>query len=67
MNKGGEQGAEQTASGKHDAKRIDGKRTGKVLPDGAAYTPGHPQRFKEADKIVAEQHHIRALPRHIHT
>ena len=65
MNKGGEQGPEQTASGKHDAKRIDGQRTGKVLPDGAAYTPGHPQRFNEAHKIVAEQDHIGALPRHI--
>ena len=67
MDKGREQGSEQAEGGKDDAKRIDGQRTGKVLPDRAADTPGHPQRFNEADKIVAEQHHIGALPRHIRT
>ena len=67
MDKCREQGSEQTDGGKDDAKRIDGERAGKVLPDGAAEAPGHPERFNEAHKMVAEKHHIGALPRHIRT
>ena len=65
MDKGREQRSEQTASGKDDPERIDGQRTGKVLPDGAADTPGHPQRFNETDQIITKQHDIGAFARHV--
>ena len=67
MNEGSEEWAEEAERRKADAERIDHERAGEVLPDDAAGAPGDRERLDEAQEVVAEEHHVRALARDIRT
>jgi hypothetical protein len=65
MDASSEQRIEESEGSKHDAEGVDADGAGEVLPDDAPCPSGDGERFDEALEIVAEQHHIGALLRHV--
>ena len=47
------------------AEPVDQERAREVLPDDAAAPASDPQRLDELEQIVAEEHDVRGLSRHV--
>jgi len=67
MNECRQQRIEQSDRRKADARQIDDDRACEVLPDNAARASRDLERIDQSNQVVAEQHHVGALLRHVCT